>query len=150
NNRWQDPNAPDPTNELSWQSNSSTLILATEAQDKNGNIIFSDPLDYITEKNNNIYFVQNGTLYKRVLAAPDPNNSAVTTCPAATSSSSCPPDAVLVHNVASFSVQYYDAANASVPPSDARSIGITLQLATTEYGHTIHASYTTRMVFRND
>lgn len=150
NNRWQDPNAPDPTNELSWQSNSSTLILATAAQDKSGNIIFSDPLKYITEKNNNIYFVQNGTLYKRILAAPDANNSAVTTCPAAESSSSCPPDKVLIHNVSSFSVQYIDAANQSVTPANARSIQITIGLADTKYGHNITASYTTRMVFRND
>jgi len=150
NNRWQDANAPDPTNQLSWQSNSSTLILATAAQDTSGNIIFADPLKYITQKNNDIYFVQNNTLYKRILAAPVSGNSAKTTCPANLATSTCPADKALIHNVSSFSVRYLDATNQDVTPSNARSIELTLNLATKQYGQTLSASYTTRMVFRND
>jgi len=150
NNRWQDANAPDASNQLSWQSNSSTLILATAAQDSSGNIIFADPLKYITQKNNDIYFVQNNILYKRILAAPVSGNSATTTCPAGNATSSCPADKVLVHNVTSFAVRYLDATNQDVTPTNARSIELTLSLATTQYGHTLSATYTTRMVFRND
>lgn len=150
NNRWQDANAPDPTNQLSWQSNSSTLILATAAQDKSGNIIFADPLKYITQKNNNIYFVKNNTLYKRILAAPVTGNGAVTTCPAAAVTSSCPADKTLVHNVSFFGVRYLNATNQEVAPTDARSIELTLNLSTSQYGRNVTANYTTRMVFRND
>ena len=77
NNRWQDNYAPVAGSPYSWQSNSTTLILATAAVDTSGNIIWQDQNDYIPYKNNIIYFLQNGTLYKRILAAGVANNSVV-------------------------------------------------------------------------
>lgn len=150
NNRWQDPYAPDSSNPLSWQSNSTTLILATAAQDSSRNILFDDPLKYITAKDNHIYFLSNGTLYKRILASPIANNAAINTCPAANSSSSCPADKVIFTNVASFSVQYRDGMDNSVAPTSARSIILNVQLTINKYNQNITAAYTTRMVFRND
>lgn len=151
NNRWQDNYAPGaPGNLYSWSSNSSTLILATAAQDIHNNILFADANNYITNKDNYIYFVKNGTLYKRILPAPVANNSALQTCPKASATSSCPPDKELLHNVTTFTVKYYDGQNNQVTPSDARSIELTVALQTKKYGHVISANYTTRTVFRND
>ncbi len=151
NNRWQDANSPGGSgNQYGWQSNSSTLVLATAAKKQSGSIIFSDPANYITEKNNIVYFVQNGTLYKRVIAAPVSGNAAVTTCPAASATSSCPADKELLHNVSAFTVTYLDGQNQSVSPVDARSIELHVIVTKKVFGQPVNADYTTRMVFRND
>lgn len=151
NNRWADTHAPGGSGSpYSWQSSSTVLVLATAAENKQGNIIFSDPNNYITYKNNIIYFINNKTLYKRILAASVTGNKAKTSCPSASASTSCPSDTELIHNVTSFSVRYLDGLNQDVQPTDARSIE--LQLATSKriYSQTISANYTTKMVFRND
>lgn len=151
NNQWPDPNDPGGTaNEYDWTSNSSTLVLATAATDKNDNIIFSDSKNYITQKNNLVYFVSGGTLYKRVIANPVSGNSAVTSCPAAKASASCPADKELLHNITLFNITYLDGDDNSVSPPDARSIQIHVEVSQTIYGHLQTADYTTRMVFRND
>lgn len=150
NNRWQDAYAPGaPGDQLSWVSDSDTLVLARSAVSTSGSIIFDDPLSYITAKNNLIYFVSNNTLYKRILAAPVANNAAKTTCPKANSSPSCPADSVVMHNVSLFQVKYIDASNAEVPPSDARAVELRLTLTDDVFGSSVSSSYTTRMVFRN-
>lgn len=149
-NRWQDDNAPSaPSNKLSWESNSDTLILATAAMDSSHNILFADPLHYVSNKNNNIYFVQDHTLYKRVLADPVSDNAAETTCPP-DPSDSCPDDRILVRNVKSFAVKYFDNEDQEVTPSSARSVELTLSLEQIKYHQTITADFTTRTVFRNE
>lgn len=151
NNRYPDSNAPGaPTNLYSWQSNSNTLVLAKAAADTGGNIMFDDPLNYISVKDNVIYFVANGTLYKRVIAAPVDNNNAVTTCPPASATSSCPADRRLLDNVTNFSVRYLDSQNNEVTPPNARSIELSATTSQEKYGRDVSVSYTTRMVFRND
>lgn len=151
NNRWQDPHAPNaPANQLSWQSNANTLVLATAAEDQGGNIIFADQAQYISEKNNNIFFVQNRTLYKRTLAAPVAGNKARTSCPGGAATPSCPGDRILAKNVASFTVTYLSGTEQVVQPTDARAIELRLELATEQYGKDVSVGYTTRMVFRND
>lgn len=151
NNRWSDENAPGaPDNLLSWESDSDTLILATAAQDSDKNIIFADSANYITEKNNNVYFVSGGSLYRRRLASPVDGNSTKTTCPASAASATCPADAELIDNVTSFSVDYLDGNDNKVEPTSARSIRMNIALSRSYYGRTITADYTTRMVFRND
>lgn len=150
NNRWPDDNSPVGGNQFGWQSNSSTLVLATAATDKSGNIIFSDPKNYITEKNNIIYFVQNGTLYKRIIADPVSGNNAETSCPPASATSTCPADKELLHHVTVFDVTYLNGQNQSVSPTDARSVQIHVAATNTTFKHPISVDYTTRMVFRND
>lgn len=148
-NRWADTNGPISGNSYSWQSNSSTLILASSAQDSSGNILFDDKADYITTKNNLIYYLKDGTLYKRVLAAPATGNSAITTCPPASATASCPADKTILTNVSSLTVLYYDTLNQQVDPGSARSIQLNVQLKETTFGQPITANYSTRMVFRN-
>jgi type II secretory pathway component PulJ len=151
NNRWPDANSPGGSaNQYGWQSNGSTLVLATAAQNSAGNILFEDPKNYITEKNNIVYFTQNGTLYKRTIAASVSGNAAATSCPAAKASSSCPADKELLHNVKSFSVSYLNGQNQAVSPDDARSVEVHVTTSKNVFGQPINADYTTRMVFRND
>jgi prepilin-type N-terminal cleavage/methylation domain-containing protein len=150
-NRWPDAHAPNaPSDPYSWDSTASTVILATAAEDSQHNILFEDASKYITYKDNLIYFVSGGILYKRTLASPEANNSAKTSCPQALASASCPADKVLLHNVTSFTVRYLNGLDQTVTPSDARSIEMSVQLQVIKYRHPITASYTTRTVFRND
>ena len=150
NNRYQDPYSPGaPTNELSWASNSSTLILAVAATDNKNNVLWSDAKDYVSDKNDIIYYLSNGTIYRRVLADSISGNSAITTCPAAHATSVCPADGDILDHVTSFSVEYFNNENQQVKPSDARSIQLSVTLSVSKYNRNISANYTTRMVFRN-
>lgn len=149
NNRWEDVNAPNSSDAYSWESDDKTLILATAALDSSKNIIFSDPLHYITSKNNNIYFVRNNTLYKRLLADPVSENSAVNTCPP-NPADSCPDDKILIRNVSNFSVKYFDNQDNEVVPTLAQSIELSLGIEKVKYKQTISANFTTRTVFRNE
>lgn len=151
NNRWPDDNAPDaPTNPLSWESNSHTLVLASAASDPSHNILFQDELNYITYKNNLIFFVSNGTLYKRTLAADIPNNRAQTSCPKNLANNDCLEDRPLINNVKQFDIRYVSGDDIDVDPANARSIEISIQLEAKRYGKMLNANYLTRMVFRNE
>lgn len=151
NNRWQDPYSPSaPTNQLSWQSNGSTLVLASAVENSSGTILFSDPLNYTSHKNNLIFFVNGGTLYLRTLAAPVTGNSKKTTCPSTSATTACPADRKLAQNVSGFAVNYLNAENQTVTPTSARSIELTLTLSKQQFGQTIESSDKARMVFRND
>lgn len=148
-NRWEDNNAPGG-DIFGWASSDDTVVLATAAEDQNENIIFEDASQYISWKNNNIYFVSNGTLYKRVLAAPVAGNKAVTTCPAAAATASCPKDRELLHDIESLTIRYLDGDNVEVTPVNARSVEISVALKAKALGRDVTAEYTTRTVFRND
>lgn len=146
-NRWPDTNAPE--GDFSWESGDDTLVLATAVEDTGGDISFADESEYISHKNNIIYFVSEGSLYKRVLAAPVANNSATTTCPESGASSECPEDSLELDNVSNFNVRYFDGNNNEVEPTNARSVEITVELYEEEFSRPISVNYTTRMVFRN-
>ncbi len=151
NNRISDDNAPGaPDDKLSWLSDSDTLILATATEDTNKNIIFADPALYISEKDNNVYYLDNGTLYKRTLANEVSGNSAKTTCPPPQATETCPADRKLLNNVETFQVKYFNDQNSEVTPTDARSIELFVKLQKTSYGQPLSVEYSTRMVFRND
>ncbi|HWB39464.1 MAG TPA: type II secretion system protein [Candidatus Saccharimonadales bacterium] len=152
-NLWPDLNGPGaPLNLYGWSSSSSKLVLATAALDHNSNIIFSDPLDYTSAKNNDIYFVSNHTLYRRILADPVAiGNTATTSCPSSKSNSLCPPDSVLMNNVSSFTVSYYDDSGiVTSDPTEARAVQVNVTLSETKYDVPISVSYSARTVFRND
>lgn len=150
-NRWEDEHAPEAGNMFSWTSDTDTLILATAAMDRNGNIIFSDPAQYISWKNNHIYYLNGDVLYRRILAAPIEGNTATTTCPAEAATKSCPADKVMLNRtVDKFVVRYIDGNNQEVAPTDARSIELEIGISRRAYGQKITAEYKTRMVFRND
>lgn len=145
-NRWPDDNAP--SNTFGWRSDGSTLVLATVAEDSEGNILFADPSNYISYKNNSVYFVQDGKLYKRLIAADVADNRAVTTCPRGVDDP-CPDDRELLNNVKQFNVRYINGDGNEVAPVEARALEVSVQLETRKGGQTITADYMTRMVFRN-
>jgi prepilin-type N-terminal cleavage/methylation domain-containing protein len=151
NNRNPDANNPSgSSNQFGWTSNSSVLVLATAATNTSGAIIFSDPANYVTTKNNIVYFVSNKVLYRRTIAANVSGNKAKTTCPSAKVTSTCPADKALLKNVTNFQVTYRDGSNNSVTPTNARSVEVSLTASSTQYHKTQSATYSTRMVFRND
>jgi prepilin-type N-terminal cleavage/methylation domain-containing protein len=147
-NRWPDANAPG--NQFGWQSNSGTLVLARIATTSQKDVIFSDPAQYITEKDNVVYYVSNKKMYRRIIAADDPNTAAVTTCPPASATASCPADSKIGEDITAFSVSYYDANDQIVTPDEARAIQLAITVSQSKGGQEITASYTTRMVFRNE
>ncbi|HEV2403373.1 MAG TPA: type II secretion system protein [Candidatus Saccharimonadales bacterium] len=148
NNIWPDPNGPGGS--YGWQSNGQTLVLAKAAVDGNNNIIFSDPAKYISQKDNEIYYLSGTTLYRRTIVSNSPNDAAVTTCPPAQATSSCPADSPVATGVTSWSVTYYDVNGQIVAPSSARSVQASITLSTKLDAKTISAQYSTRMVFRNE
>ncbi len=151
NNRWEDSYAPNaPENELSWESSNSVLVLATAAIDEQRNIIFVDTSNYITEKNNHIYYVQNGELRRRVIASPYEGNSASSTCPPSQATETCRPDSVFAENVTSFVVQYIDRQGEVTTPENARAVEVTLGLSAERFGQNIEVLQDARMVFRNE
>ncbi len=152
-NSYQESNILDvnaPGGSQRWTGDSSTLVLATAAQDRDKNIIFADALQYTSEKNNKVYFVNNKTLYRRTLAANVDDNTASTTCPKNKANASCPSDTVLANNVTGFSVKYLGGTGEEVDPDDAKSVEVTLKLSVRKYSRDIKAEYTTRTVFRNE
>lgn len=147
NNRWADEYAPD--GDYSWESDNDVLILASPARNLNEEYLYEDPFAYITHKNNLVYFVEAGTLYKRILPA-DIEDNAISdnTCPK--SVSDCEPDIELINHVSDFSIRYYNALDEEVEPEDARSVAVSLTMSTTVYGRSVEADYSIRSVFRND
>ncbi len=148
NNRW--PDTYGPGGQFGWQSSNQVLVLAKAATDSQNSVIFSDPVKYITQKDDEIYFRSGTTLYRRTLASTDANDAAVTTCPAANATADCPADKVVATGVSSFSATYYDADEQIVTPSDARSVQLAITISKPINGKTVSASYDTRMVFRNE
>lgn len=149
NNRWADPNGPGG-NQFGWTSGSQVLVLAKAVVDSSNNIIFSDPAKYISQKDNEIYYLSGTTLYRRTLTSDSSNDAAVTTCPPADATASCPADKTVATGVSSLSFTYYDADENVVSPANARSVQVAITLSSMEGGQKVSASYTARMVFRNE
>jgi prepilin-type N-terminal cleavage/methylation domain-containing protein len=149
NNRWSDSNGPSG-NPFGWTSGSQVIVLAKAAVDGSNNIIFTDAAKYITQKDNVIYYLSGTTLYKRTLASPSVGDAAITTCPPASASPGCPADHVVASGVSSLSFTYYDASENVVTPTNARSVQVAITISQTLNKKVLNASYTTRMVFRNE
>lgn len=148
NNRWPDPNGPG--GQFGWASGNQVLILAKIATDSSNNVIFSDAAKYITQKDNEIYYLSGTTLYRRTLDSDSSNDAAVTTCPPPDATSTCPADTTVATGVSSLSFTYYDGNNNVVTPDNARSVQVAITLSEKLDSQTISASYSTRMVFRNE
>jgi type II secretory pathway pseudopilin PulG len=146
-NRWPDPNSP--SGNFGWNAGATTLILAKAVTDNTGDVVFADPTNYVTEKYDEVFFVNNNVLYMRTIKSDNPNDSSVTTCPAP-GNATCPADKVLANHVSNFQVKYFDPDENEVTPANARSVELTLGLKNTVYGSPVTANYTTRMVFRNE
>lgn len=149
-NRWPDNNAPGaPSNLYSWGSTASTVVLATPVTNSDKDIIYSDSSQYIPEKNDEILFVANNNLYRRIVASTVSGNSLKTTCPESEATAICPKDRLLIENVESIGIKYYNNQDEEVIATEARSIEITINLYVVQYGKEIRETYVNRAVFRN-
>lgn len=149
NNRIEDPNSPDIADPLGWVGDADTLILATAVEDGNRNLLFDDPAQYVTHKNNVIYYLDGDVVRRRVLANDIAGNRAVTTCPASVATSTCPPDTIVLESVETFAVTYYNHLNQTVQPNASRSVEVSVTLQSPAYDNA-KVTYQTRTVFRND
>jgi hypothetical protein len=154
-----DPNSPPGGWDASTQAN--TFIVNEVALDKNREqstrqIVYVEDSPYPCDSdfiyqndysmNNVVYFVSNGILYRRTLI-PDqtPNCTPTfrkTTCPAASATPACPGDTMLVENVKSLTVAYYDLGNNLITNSwadigRAQRIQLTLTLEKPSSGNPI-------------
>lgn len=131
-----DPNAPGG----GWVTSDAdnVLIINLPATTTSNDIIYDnntgDPYS-----NEYIYFVENGTFYKRHLK----NTSAVgnktnTTCPATAASSTCPADRKYSAYVDDMTLTFYDENNdVTTNVSTARSVNVGLLMSRKVFGQTI-------------
>ncbi len=135
-----------------WTTSNSSLILiiSTPALDSSNNFIIDSDTGY-PYQNEIVYFASGGTLYKRFLAnAAATGNTRKTTCPQASSSSSCPPDIIMSTNFKTLSFIFYDqddAVTTSIP--NARSIKLFIQMQRKTFGKTLQFDNNIRITIRN-
>lgn len=143
-----DPNAPvggwvtsDPSN---------IMIVQNPAVTSARDIIYDSNTGF-PYKNEFIYFIAPGGMYKRVLANTSATgNTQVTTCPASNATSTCPPDRLFSSNVSNLSFTFYDASDATTAnPTLARSVGLNVDMAKKVFGKNITLSNSTRVTLRN-
>ena len=143
-----DANAPSG----GWVTNdpSNVLIIGDPATDSSRNIIYN-PSDSFPYENEVVYFASSGGLYRRILNNPSAvGDTAVTTCPQALASSTCPADTTLSSNVVDLSFTFYDINNVSTANASlARSIAITVNMQRKIYGTIVSFNNTVRTTLRN-
>jgi type II secretory pathway pseudopilin PulG len=144
-----DPNAPVG----GWTTSNASLVLiiSTPVIDLSNDYVI-DTLTGDPYQNELVYFATNGILYKRYLAnASAPGNRYKTSCPAASSSASCPADVVLSRHFDAMNFEFYDQDDAiTTSHADARSIKMTLQMKDTTFGRTATFSNNIRITLRNN
>lgn len=135
-----------------WQTSdpNNVMIIASPAYDSNRQIIYN-PLDNLPYENEIIYYGSGNTIARRTLQQPDATgNTAVTTCPPASATPTCPADTTLSKYLDNLVFGFYDINNDSTPTaSQARSVSITLNLKRRIYGRDVVFSNTIRTTLRN-
>lgn len=135
-----------------WMTNdpSNIIIIESPAIDSNRDLIY-DSLSGYPYSNEFVYFTDENTMYKRVLKNDDASgNIAVTTCPLAQVTESCPRDKIFSENVDNLTFQFYDINNSPTSNADqARSVSFTVEMSKEVYGETLSLANSTRITLRN-
>lgn len=143
-----DPNAPSG----GWVTSdpSNVLIVANPAIDISRNIIY-DPADNFPYEDEVVYFNTGTNLYRRILKNTNAaGNTAVTTCPPAVASSTCPEDTVLSKYLTGLTFTFYDINNLTTSNASlARSVSVSISLQRKAYGRSIDFTNTVRTTLRN-
>ena len=143
-----DPNAPGG----GWLTSdpSNVIIVESPAIDSTRSIIYDSNTGF-PYKNEFIYFASGGNMYKRILAnTAAPGNTAVTTCPSALASPTCPPDRLFSANLGNLSFTFYDASGTTTSnASVTRSILLRADMAKRMFGKVITLQNSTRVTLRN-
>lgn len=154
-NSQPDPNPPITANPYSWTAaagNNATLILAVPARDASNNLLYADGLHSNIYTNDIIFYLDATThrLYKRTIANSAAGNAAKTTCPPASASASCPPDTIIVEDIAGLSTSYFDNTNISVAvPSGTEAVGYSVTETKKIGSRSYTSTYTTVAALRN-
>jgi len=129
---------------------SNVIIIESPAVDSSHNIIYNSDTGF-PYRNEFIYFSSGSSMYKRVLANTlATGNTAVTTCPANKSSSSCPPDRLFSSNVGNLNFTFYDLSdNTTSDATSARSVKLEVDMSKKSFGRTITFTNNTRVTMRN-
>lgn len=143
-----DPNAPSG----GWKTSSAgkVLVIATPAFNKTPAMVLNTSTGKYYQ-DEIVFYVTNKELRRRYLANGGvADNKQVTTCPPATSTSTCPPDLTLSRDTNNFSFILYDTSNAvTTTPSNARSIQASTELLQKIYGRDISYRDTALVALRN-
>ncbi len=137
----------DPAGPLSsgkkWSTNTSTskdtIVLTTIARTTSGdpvNNVYPGLADII------VYYVRNGSLYRRLVAANESDNRYSTLLCATTSDGGCSADEKLLDNVTEFNVTFYGTSGLTSSPSQAKNLNFTIKAETTEAGQPISQTST--------
>lgn len=158
-NALADPHSPgattDPSTWYGWSGAAgvdATLILAVPTRDTSGNLIYLDGLHTQLVTDEVIFYLSPETrrLYKRTIASPAEGNAAKTTCPPSATTPDCPPDAVVVEDIASLTTAYFDNTNQSVTvPSGTEAVGYTVKETVKIGSKSYSSSYSTNVALRN-
>lgn len=147
-NAISDPNAPVG----GWITNdpSNIIIIESPAVTSAREIIYDTNTGF-PYRNEYIYFGSGSSMYKRVLAnTAAVGNIAVTTCPTALASPSCPPDRLFSSNLENLSFTFYDVSNATTADAaQARSVELNVDMIKKAFGKNITLGNTTRVTLRN-
>ena len=154
-NSQPDPNPPVTGNPYSWTAtagSNATLILAVPARDASNNLLYVDGLHSSIYTNDVIFYLDSTTrrLYRRTIANSATGNVAKTTCPPAIATASCPPDTIIVEDIAGLTTRYFDNANTSVAvPSGTESVGYSVTETKNIGNRSYSSTYSTITTLRN-
>jgi prepilin-type N-terminal cleavage/methylation domain-containing protein len=147
-NAISDPNGPGG----GWTTSdpSNILIIESPATTSGRDIIY-DSNTGSPYRNEFIYFINGNTMYKRVLANTNASgNTAKRTCPAASASSTCPPDRLFSSNISNLTFTFYDVSDATTAnAAQARSVVLTVNMLKKNFGKNITLANSTRVTLRN-
>jgi prepilin-type N-terminal cleavage/methylation domain-containing protein len=147
------PGAPANLNSWSGAAGSGTsLILQVPSKDTGGNIMWYNGSHTNVYTDDVIFYLDSTTkkLYKRTIANPVSGNAAVTTCPPAHATPTCPSDADVVDDVANLTTSYLksDGTTPSTPDGT-EAVNYTVTETRTINGKAYSGTYTTIATLRN-
>lgn len=130
-----DPNAPSGGE---WSTSSTVLILGSKAIKTDGNQYTNTSFAY----DSIIYYIKDGSLFKRIVAYQDPDNRNQTaTCPGVTTAGGCSSDTLLASNVATLSFVYYTKiGDVTTDPMNVASVRTNATLQTSQSGQSVSYS----------
>ena len=147
-NTISDANAPSG----GWNTSNAAfvIIIAVPAEDSSGQYII-DPLTGEPYNNELVYYKSDTTLYRRILKNTSAvGNVAVTTCPPASATPTCPADAKMLEYLSSMVFTLYDQDDAvTTDPLLARSVKINLSMVRDTFGTPIIINNSIRTTLRN-
>jgi type II secretory pathway pseudopilin PulG len=135
-----------------WTTSNTDLILivATPVLDSSNNFII-DSTSGEVYLNEIIYYADDNTLFKRILANPDAlGNTFTTSCPPALATVACPADRTLSTSFDNMIFTFYDQDdNTTADPTLARSVEITINMTNNVFGQDVTIDNNIRVTLRN-